>query len=72
MLIVKIKMVNSNLWKKNSKKEMKIKKNMTEMKIRKSFNKMTKTLTKTKNMMINQREEEEAERKDDSKVFLNF
>lgn len=72
MLIVKIKMVNSNLWKKNSKKEMKIKKNMTEMKIRKSFNKMTKTLTKTKNLMINQREEEEAERKDDSKVFLNF
>lgn len=72
MLIEKIKMVSNNQWKKKNLRKMKTKMSMREMKIKKSFNKMTRTLTKMKNLMINQKEEEEAERKNDLKVFLNF
>ncbi len=73
MLIEKIKMVSNNQWKKKNLRKMKTKMSMREMKMKKSFNKMTRTLRKMKNLMINQKEEEEeAERKDDLKVFLNF
>lgn len=66
MLIVRTKMANNSQWRRKNLKKMMTKMSMREMKIKKSFNKTTRTLTKTNNLMTNQREEE-AERKNDLK-----